>query len=463
MNKQKHFAIVDIETTGSHAAGARITEIAILIHNGKKVIEEYQSLVNPDCPIPYAIQTLTGIDNEMVADAPYFSDIAEDVYHLLQGKVFVAHNVNFDYSFIHRELKQAEYEWEAPKLCTVRLSRKLLPGFSSYSLGNLCRQVGIPLSDRHRAMGDVRATSILFDKLLDADSETGLITKSLQEKRQHKLPTQLSQAQVDKLPETAGVYTFKDSKGKIIYVGKAVNLKKRVLSHFSGNSSSLRRQEFINDIAHIDFLESGTELMALLMECQLIKKHWPIHNQAQKKYEPKFTLFHYEDMRGYSRLAISKVSALIKGVQYFENATNANQFLNKLISTYQISTACCSFYTPGTTEKVMRSESTTMELPDREQHNATIDTILTTLREQQRSFILIDQGRHETENSYIYFKEEKLFAFGFVEELNQWAEAEDVVSYRDKCITNNYMQELVLKYAEENPSKVRYLSAIKSV
>ena len=456
--KQKNFAIVDIETTGSHAGGAGITEIAILIHNGKKVIEEYQSLVNPGCPIPFAIQTLTGINNEMVADAPYFDDIAEDIYHLLQGKVFVAHNVNFDYSFIHKELKSAGYDWEATKLCTVRLSRKILPGFSSYSLGNLCRQVGIPLSDRHRAMGDVRATAILFDKLLENDGDQGFIVKSLQDKKLAKLPTQINQSQVAKLPESVGVYSFKDSKGKIIYVGKAINIKKRVLSHFSGNSTNLKRQEFINEIAHIDFLESGTELMALLMECQLIKKHWPIHNQAQKKYEPKFTLFQYEDMRGYKRLAISKVSPLIKGEQYFENASNANQFLSKLISSYQLSSSCCSFYTPGTTEKVVRTENTAADLPELEQHNAAIDTLLTNLREQQRSFILIDNGRSEEENSYIYFKEEKLFAFGFVEGLSEWTEAEDVVSYRDKCISNNYMQELVLSYAEAHPEKVKYLS-----
>lgn len=458
MNKQKHFAIVDIETTGSHASGAKITEIAILIHNGKKVIEEYQSLVNPHCPIPFTIQSLTGISNEMVEDAPSFADVAEDVYHLLQGKIFVAHNVNFDYSFLHKELKQAGYDWQAPKLCTVRLSRKIIPGYSSYSLGNLCRQVGITLRDRHRAMGDARATVELFDILLKEDSE-GFMQQSLQESPTQRLPTHLPKSVFDKLPDSVGVYIFRDAKGKIIYVGKAINIKKRVLSHFTGNNSSLRRQQFINEVVHIDYEETATELMALLTECQLIKKHWPAHNSAQKKYEPKFTLFHYQDIRGIERLAISKVTKLVEGVQYFETAGEANSCLVKLMEKHQLSPSFCTFYTSSTKEKTIRTTQEELDATAKEQHNASVLAMLDELRNQQRTFILLDKGRNEDEQSYVYFKEEKLFAFGFVDMLNEWTEVEDIVSYKDKCISNHYMQQLVLQYAESYPHKVRLLSA----
>src|SRR5690606_20657007 len=140
--------IVDIETTGSHAGGSRITEVAILIHNGTKIIERYQSRVNPQCTLPLSIQMLTGITPDMVADAPVFDEIAEDIYHLLQGKIFVAHNVNFDYSFLVKELRQAGYEWQAPKLCTVRLARKIFPGHRSYSLGDICQARGINITAR---------------------------------------------------------------------------------------------------------------------------------------------------------------------------------------------------------------------------------------------------------------------------------------------------------------------------
>src|ERR1700753_3545352 len=164
------YAIVDIETTGGHASANGITEIAICIHNGKKVIERYSTLVNPKREIPIYISALTGITNEMVAGAPPFEDVAADIYHMLHGKIFIAHNVNFDYSFVRYHLAQAGYELQSNKLCTVRLGRKILPGLPSYSLGKLCHHLGIENESRHRAMGDADATAKLFSILLESDS-----------------------------------------------------------------------------------------------------------------------------------------------------------------------------------------------------------------------------------------------------------------------------------------------------
>ena len=157
------YAIVDIETTGGHASANGITEIAICIHNGKKVIERYSTLVNPKREIPMYISALTGITNDMVQHAPPFEDVAHDVFHLLNNKIFVAHNVNFDHSFVRHHLLAAGYELHCNKLCTVRLRRKILPGLPSYSLGKLCRHLGIENGNRHRAAGDAEATSkIIF-------------------------------------------------------------------------------------------------------------------------------------------------------------------------------------------------------------------------------------------------------------------------------------------------------------
>src|SRR6476661_2774049 len=156
------YAVVDIETTGGYAAANGIIEISIKIFDGEQVTEEFETLVNPLKPIPRYIQAFTGITNEMVADAPYFSDVAEKVYTFLQGNIFVAHNVNFDYSFIKAHLEACGYSFQAKKLCTVRLSRQIFPGFPSYSLGNLCQSLEIELKDRHRAAGDAAATVILL-------------------------------------------------------------------------------------------------------------------------------------------------------------------------------------------------------------------------------------------------------------------------------------------------------------
>ncbi|WP_437919526.1 exonuclease domain-containing protein [Sphingobacterium sp. LRF_L2] len=461
MNRQKHFAIVDIETTGNYASGNRITEVAILIHNGKKVIEEYVSLVNPETEIPLAIQTLTGITPDMVENAPLFEDIAEDVYHLLQGKIFVAHNVNFDYSFLVKELKQAGYDWQASKLCTVRLSRKIIPGYKSYSLGKLCQQLNITLLERHRAMGDAKATAELFDILLQRD-ELQYIDESIKKNTEHRLPTHLAVEQVNRLPEKTGIYIFKNNKGKIVYVGKAINIKKRVLSHFSGSNAGLRRQQFINDICTIDFEESGTELMALLMECQMIKKHWPIHNSALKKYEPKFALITYQDIRGYNRLAVSKINTQTKSLRYFETATEANLFLTKLMRSFSLPPLLCTFYSPATQTKEDRTTAYT-DIPSSDTCNDNLLMVFEHLENEKQSFLLIDNGRYEDEKSYIYFKENKLYAFGFTELQDNWQNAEDVVSYRDKCISNFYMQHIVLQYAERYPEKVSFLPRTSAV
>lgn len=455
MNKQKHFAIVDIETTGSHAGGNRITEIAILVHNGKKIIEKYQSLVNPQSLIPLPIQNLTGITPEMVEDAPTFEEIAEDVYQFLRGKVFVAHNVNFDYSFLVKELKQAGYEWQASKLCTVRLSRKIFPNYRSYSLGDLCKRRGIAIAARHRAMGDAEATAQLFSQLLEHD-ENQYVPESLHKNLEHRLPTHLSVEQFQRLPETVGIYIFRNKKRKIIYVGKAINIRKRVLSHFTGSNSSLRRQQFINDIVTIDFEESGTELMALLMECQMIKKHWPLHNRALKRYEPKFALIHYQDIRGYDRLAISKANNPSNSIRYFETAQEANLFLANLLEKFKLSPALCTFYSPATESREDRRLHAA-PLPTAEKHRQVIATLFEQLQERKHSFILIDNGRNAEEHSYIYYKEDRLYAFGFVELMQQWSAVEDIVSYRDKCISNFYMQHIVLQYAERYPDKVTVL------
>ena len=160
------YAIVDIETTGGNARASRITEIAIFIHNGIEVIERWETLVNPQKEIPLPIFALTGINNKMVRDAPIFDDIAPKVFEMLSNRIFVAHNVNFDYSFVYHELEQSGFKWTASKLCTVRAARKIRPGFQSYSLGKLCKSLDIPLENQHRAGGDTEATAILFSRLL---------------------------------------------------------------------------------------------------------------------------------------------------------------------------------------------------------------------------------------------------------------------------------------------------------
>ena len=162
------YAIVDIETTGTNATYNCITEVAIYVHDGDKIVDEWHSLINPKREIPPFIIQMTGITNEMVADAPEFADVAEEIYTMLHDKIFVAHNAGFDYGFIKSHLLENGYELKSKKLCTVRLSRKIFPGFKSYSLGRLCESLGVQIENRHRAAGDALATAKIFGLLIPA-------------------------------------------------------------------------------------------------------------------------------------------------------------------------------------------------------------------------------------------------------------------------------------------------------
>src|SRR5690606_26375562 len=336
------YAIVDIETTGGFAAGSGITEIAIHIHDGTAVIQTYETLVNPQRPIPLYITALTGIDNGMVEDSPLFSDIAERVYELLSGRVFVAHNVNFDYSFIKHHLGEAGYAVDLPRLCTVRLGRKCWPGLPSYSLGKLCRSLSIPLRNEHRAGGDAEATAVLFSRILASpEGRAALETALKRTKGEQTLPPHLPKADIDALPRSAGVYYFHDKKGKVIYVGKAKDLRKRVTSHFTGSNPRPQRQHFLRSIHSVTFERCGTELMALLLEAAEIKRLWPLYNRAMKRFEPAYALYSYEDQQGYIRLAVDKRRKHQAALYTFDRQIEGINMLHRLAVEYGLCPRLC--------------------------------------------------------------------------------------------------------------------------
>ena len=193
------FAIVDIETTGGYAAASRITEVAIFIHNGSKVVQKFETLINPECEIPYYITGLTGISEKMVRKAPTFEKVAERIYKLLHDKVFVAHSVNFDYSFLRNQLAEHGFKLDTQKLCTIRLSRKIISGLASYSLGNICGYLNINITNRHRAGGDAIATVKLFEHLLANGGEAIINAALKRNSKEQVLPPNLPKEQFENL------------------------------------------------------------------------------------------------------------------------------------------------------------------------------------------------------------------------------------------------------------------------
>ena len=225
------YVIVDIETTGGNAKNGKITEIAIYKHDGEKLIDEFVSLVNPECYIPPYITGLTGITNEMVENSPTFYQIAKQIVEICDGATFVAHNAAFDYGFIQAEFKALGFDFVKETICTVKLSRKLLPGYDSYSLGNLCQELGISISARHRAAGDAFATVALFELLIQKNGGFILPENPYSKFSVEELHPNLTLNFIKSLPEEVGVYYFHNDVGEVIYVGKSTNIKRRVLTH----------------------------------------------------------------------------------------------------------------------------------------------------------------------------------------------------------------------------------------
>jgi DNA polymerase III subunit epsilon len=450
--KKQQYAIVDIETTGGNASGSRITEIAIIIHDGNEVVDRWETLVNPEKDIPPAIFALTGINNEMVRDAPIFDDISEKVLEMLTDRIFVAHNVNFDYSFIRHQLQQAGFKWTARKLCTVRAARKVRPGLTSYSLGKLCRSLDIPLENQHRAGGDADATAILFSRLMEWDTE-GEISKMLKMTSQdQRLPPNLPPSDFEQLPEKPGVYYFYNQAKKVIYVGKAVNIRKRVASHFTGHNINPQRQNFLRDIYSISFEICATELIALLLECSEIKTLWPAYNRALKRFDPKYGLYGYEARNGYCYLAIGKLAKGQACIESFNSLYDGIYVLRNLAEQFNIDSRFCSYGTVDDGELLQKQDVT--PLPDAEEHNHKVEEALGFLVNSRPTFAIMDKGRTVGERSCIWVEQGHFYGMGYIASDVSFTEVAEIKGYVTQYRSNQYIMHLIYSYAEKYPGKV---------
>jgi DNA polymerase-3 subunit epsilon len=329
------YAVVDIETTGNYTQRSKITEIAIYVYDGENISEHFHTLINPESGIPPYISSLTGITNQMVENAPKFYEVAKRIYQLLDKRIFVAHNVNFDYNFIRQEFRNLGGDFQAKKLCTVRLARKILPGLPSYGLGNLARHLNIPISSRHRAFGDAEATVKIFEILLKSDRENYIEESLRKNSYEATLPPNLPKEQFEQLPENPGVYYFSDIKGKVIYVGKAKNIRKRVKGHFNPGSETVRKQHMFRDIHGVSYELCGNELISLLFETHEIQRLWPLYNRAQKRISWNYGIYLYEDQRGYKRFSISRTSKAGQPLCLFKTQHEARDFLKSKTEEYK--------------------------------------------------------------------------------------------------------------------------------
>nr|MBK9650779.1 GIY-YIG nuclease family protein [Bacteroidota bacterium] len=438
------YAIVDIETTGGHASANGITEICILIHDGHKVIHRYDTLINPQISIPPFIQSYTNITNEMVSNAPVFGDVASDIFDLLHDKIFVAHSVNFDYTFIQHQLKQHGFTLNAAKLCTVRLSRKIFAGFPSYSLGNLCAQLGITVENRHRAGGDADATAILFSMLLQNDTEGHITQMKKKTNGEIYLPSHLNKEEFDKLPHSPGVYYFYDKDGKIIYIGKAKNLRKRVASHFSNNSPRKRKQDFIKNITNISFTLCTTELMAIILESIEIKQHWPQYNRALKFNEKTYGVYDYCDQAGVIRLGIDDLKKNTVPVMTSHNVGTLQLKLWELVKQYDLCPKYCGLLTA---EQIGNHTCAGCTL-SADEYNKTVNEAIDKLINTQATFVITEPVYLNNQTCVYMVDEGKFYGMGTLENNSSLQDKEQLKQFLTRYKSNAFVEGMLIRLAE---------------
>ena len=443
------YAIVDIETTGGYAENHRITEIAIYHHDGIRITDSFRTLINPERNIPYYITGLTGITSDMVMTAPSFKEVAEDIYKRLEGKIFVAHNAHFDYSFLKKELEGVGISWNSKKLCTVRLSRKIIPGLRSYSLGSLSESLGIEIVDRHRAGGDAEATVKIFDQLLRRDQDQYILKILKKNSGETILPPNLPKEEFDRLPALAGVYYFHNAHGDVIYVGKAINIKKRIAGHFTGDAREWSRSRIRNEIHHISYELTGNELIALILESQEIRRLWPKYNQAQKYRIEEWGIFDYEDRNGYRRFSVNVITRGSRPLKRFNSKGTAWNFLWEKVRAFdlcpklsglQLAKGLCFEYQTGKCHGAcMGAECVTA-------YNHRVDSAIESFRAQGGSVAIIGRGRNIEEQSLVLVERGTYVGYGFFEKHNTISDFESAKLFVKRSPETPTVQSLINGY-----------------
>lgn len=413
------YAIIDLETTGGSPQRDRITEVAIIVYDQSTVIDRYSTLVNPERAIPTEITRLTGINNDMVKEAPRFFEVARKIVELTEGAVFVAHNVRFDYGFLHQAFRRLGYSYTRKQLCTVKLARKLLPGLRSYSLGNLCKELKIVNNTAHRAMSDAEATLELFQYLTNDRAKPQLSLTLQAEIATSKLPPNLDPKLIDDLPDEAGVYYFYDHKGSILYIGKSNKVRKRVLSHFSAAHKTSRTLRLMAQIADISYTLTGSELIALLLENEEIKRHLPPFNRKQRRRHLKIAVYDEVDKKGYRRLGINSFDPENPPLAGFADRTRAERALQRKAEAYQLCMGLCGLATCSGKAcfyqqlKLCQGAAVGMESP--EDYNERVEEAIANLIYGEAHFLVIGEGRSPEERSVVAVERGIYQGFGYFE------------------------------------------------
>ncbi len=395
------YAILDIETTGGQFNQEGITEIAIYKFDGQEIVDQFISLVNPEIPIQPFVVKLTGINNAMLRSAPKFYEVAKRIIEITQDCIVVAHNASFDYRILRTEFRRLGFEYEKNTLCTVELSKKLIPGHESYSLGKLIRSLGIPITDRHRASGDALATVKLFKILLSKDLEKNIVKTYIKSEIKSGVSPKLLNI-LDGLPSKTGIYYIHSENGTLIYIGKSKNIKKRVNQHFTGTSNKAKKIQA--QVFAVTFEETGSELIAFLKESEEIKINKPIFNVAQRKSIFQYSLYVEKNALGYLNLKLQKTDRRKKEITSYTNLQDGKNVLFRITSQYNL----CQKYTglyETTNEcfqyKIKECDGACIGKITPKEYNKRVEEFIEKNQFENNNMVIIDRGRSIEERSAV--------------------------------------------------------------
>lgn len=456
------YAIIDVETTGGRAERERITEIAIVLHDGERVTGQFSTLLNPEKAIPWEITRLTGITNEMVADAPRFFEVAKTIVEMTEGAVFVAHNARFDYGFIREEFNRLGYAYTRRLLDTVRLARQTFPGLKSYSLSNLKRHFNIHAEKSHRALDDTLATTRLFEMIL-AEQEGETTTQQLvnQGVKESKLPPGITLDRLHALPEATGIYYFHDLNGDVIYVGKSVNIQKRVFEHFAGINE--KGAKLAAGVADFSFEITGSELVALLLESAEIKRLQPPINRAQRAKNFNGAVFKITDQNGFQQLAwgqltlknaskldvVADYSRPISAKSALQSAMRQFELCGKLTHLEQTDSACFQYHLGKCRGACIGQEAVA------EYNLRVLEAIEFLANRLSGNYFLIEKARSNSELAVVLVRNGRYEGFGFWDSELGEPGRDDLFACIQTRIHNPEVARILLNYEEKKPAGLR--------
>lgn len=343
MQLPEKLAFVDIETTGGRALSDRIIEIGIVRVENNKVVHKYQTLLNPDTYVSPFVEQLTGITTKDLEHAPTFYEVKDEILEALDDSIFVAHNVRFDYGFLKNEFKRHLVDFSAKHFCTVKLSRTLFPDKPHHNLDAIIERFGIACDNRHRALGDAQVLWEFYS-LLQKHVNKEVLTQAVHTAlKRPSRPINITEEAINALPETPGVYIFQDKVGAPLYIGKSINIRDRVLSHFSSDTESTRERELSEQTHHIETITTAGELSALFLESKLIKELQPLYNRKLRYKRKLHVLCKNIDDKGYETVTLKEmerinVDDLNNILAIVRSKKQANSLLHDLAKQYTLCT-----------------------------------------------------------------------------------------------------------------------------